>query len=79
MANQIGFDDHNASDLFRTKWAARWTARYFHLSSGEGVLLYGDVPLDRVWFFGLNRVNNLTCLYPKPGQNLSYTSRETLT
>ena len=27
--------------------------------------LYGDVPLDRVWFFGLavlNRVYNLTCL-----------------
>ena len=27
--------------------------------------LYGDVPLDRVWFFGLavlNRVCNLTCL-----------------
>ena len=30
--------------------------------------LYGDVPLDRVWFFGLavlNRVCNLTCLCPK--------------
>ena len=30
--------------------------------------LYGDVPLDRVWFFGLavlNRVYNLTCLCPK--------------
>ena len=29
--------------------------------------LYGDVPLDRVWFFGLavlNRVYNLTCLCP---------------
>ena len=49
--------------------------------------LYGDVPLDRVWFFGLavlNRVYNLTCLCPKEGKNLSYTgygitSRETLT
>ena len=30
--------------------------------------LYGDVPVDRVWFFGLavlNRVYNLTCLCPK--------------
>ena len=30
--------------------------------------LYGYVPLDRVWFFGLavlNRVYNLTCLCPK--------------
>ena len=30
--------------------------------------LYGDVPLDRVWFFGLavlNRVYNSTCLCPK--------------
>ena len=30
--------------------------------------LYGDVPLDRVWFFGLavlNRVYNLTFLCPK--------------
>ena len=36
--------------------------------------LYGDVPLDRVWFFGLaavNRVYNLTCLCPTQGQNLS--------
>ena len=36
--------------------------------------LFGDVPLDRVWiFFGLavlNRVYNMTCLYPKQGQNL---------
>ena len=35
--------------------------------------LYRDVPLDRVWFFGLaalNRVYNLTCLCPKKqGQN----------
>ena len=33
--------------------------------------LYGDVPLDRVWFFGLavlNRVYNLTCLCPKEGK-----------
>ena len=33
--------------------------------------LYGDVPLDRVWFFGLavlNRVYNLTCFCPKQGQ-----------
>ena len=36
--------------------------------------LYGDVPLDRVWLFGLaflNRVYNLTWLCPKEGQNLS--------
>ena len=36
--------------------------------------LYRDVPLDRVWFFGLtvlNRVYNLTCLCPTQGQNLS--------
>ena len=36
--------------------------------------LYGDVPLDRVWFFGfavLNRVYNLICLRPKRVKNLS--------
>ena len=36
--------------------------------------LYGDVSLDRVWFFGLavlNRVYNLSCLCPTQGQNLS--------
>ena len=36
--------------------------------------LYGDAPLDRVWFFDLavlNRVYNLTCLCPKQAQNLS--------
>ena len=36
--------------------------------------LYGHVPLDRVWFFGLavlNRVYNLTCLCPKQVKNLS--------
>ena len=35
--------------------------------------LYGYVPLDRVWFFGLavlNRVYNLTCLCPKQGMAL---------
>ena len=35
--------------------------------------LYGDVPLDRVWFFGLavlNRVYNLTCHCPKQGMVL---------
>ena len=35
--------------------------------------LYEDVPLDRVWFFGLavlNRVYNLTCLCPKQGMVL---------
>ena len=35
--------------------------------------LYGDVPLDRVWFFGLavvNGVYNLTYLCHKQGQNL---------
>ena len=33
--------------------------------------LYGDVPLDRVWFFGLvvlNGVYNLICFCPKQGQ-----------
>ena len=32
--------------------------------------LYGDVPLDRVWFFGLvvlSGVYNLTCFCPKQG------------
>ena len=29
--------------------------------------LYGDVPLDRVWFFELAVLNNLTCLCPKQG------------
>ena len=36
--------------------------------------LYGDGPLDRVWFFGLavlNRVYNLTCFCPKQVKNLS--------
>ena len=36
--------------------------------------LYGDVPLDRVWFFCLavlNRVYNLTCLCPKRVKDLS--------
>ena len=36
--------------------------------------LYGDVPLDRIWFFGLavlNRVCNLSWLCPKEGRNLS--------
>ena len=36
--------------------------------------LYGDVPLDRVWFFGLgvlNRVYNLTCLCHERVKNLS--------
>ena len=36
--------------------------------------LYGDVPLDREWFFGLavlNRVYNLTCLCPKQVKNPS--------
>ena len=36
--------------------------------------LYGDVALDRVWFFDLavlNRVYNLTCLCPKQVKNLS--------
>ena len=35
--------------------------------------LYGDVPLDRVWFFGLtvlNRVYNLTYLCPEQGKVL---------
>ena len=36
--------------------------------------LYGDVPLDRVGFFGLavlNRIYNSTCLCPKQVKNLS--------
>ena len=36
--------------------------------------LYGDVPLDKVWFLGLavlNRVYNLTYLCPKEVKNLS--------
>ena len=37
--------------------------------------LYGDVPLDRVWFFWprcpKQGVQYLTCLCPKHGQNLS--------
>ena len=73
-----------------------WSKAFAHPGSytGEGVGggtslfgLYGDVPLDRVWFFGLavlNRVYNLTCLCPKQGQNLyetgyGITTRETLT
>ena len=45
----------------------------YHLARGGGggtplFRLYGDMPLDRVWFFGLavlNRVCNLICLCPK--------------
>ena len=36
--------------------------------------LYGDMPLDRVWFISLsvlNRVYNSTCLFPKQVKNLS--------
>ena len=45
---------------------------YKQLNPGGTPLLglYEDVPLDRVWFFGLavlNRVYNLTCLFPKQG------------
>ena len=47
--------------------------------------LYRDMPLDRVWFFGLaglNRVDNFTRLCTKEGQNLSHgtgiTSQEML-
>ena len=48
----------------------------FHSSPGGDTPLfglYGDVPLDRVWFFGLavlNRVYNLTCLCAKQGMVL---------
>ena len=47
-----------------------------HYSRGGGTPLfelYGDVPLDRVWFFGLavlNRVYNSTCNCPKQGMVL---------
>ena len=54
------------------------TPLYKHPPGGGGGTslfgLYGDVPLDRVWFVGLvflNRVYNLTWLCPKEGQNLS--------
>ena len=49
----------------------------YEVSRGGGTSLfglYGDVPLDRVWFFGLtvlNRVYNLTCICPKRVKNLS--------
>ena len=59
----------------------RLKVRHFGKTSGKtpggGTTLfglYGDVPLDRVWFFGLavlNRVYNLTCLCPKQVKNLS--------
>ena len=58
----------------RTKDPSKWAA--YKPGGGDTPLfgLYGDVPLDRVWFFGLavlNRVYNLTCLCPKEGKNLS--------
>ena len=78
---------------------ATWSLHRFNVilqnseSPGRGggsTLLFGpyeDVPLDRVWFFGLadlNRVYDLTYVCPTQGQNLSktgygITSRETLT
>ena len=57
--------------------ALRDPRTFLHTIPGGGTPLfglYGDVPLDRVWFFGLavlNRVYNLTCLCPKEGKNLS--------
>ena len=52
-------------------------AHGLHIPGGGGGIalfgLHGDVPLDRVWFFGLavlNRVYNLTCLCPKQGMVL---------
>ena len=54
-----------------------WNAVSRRLGPGGGTPLfglYGDVPLDRVWFFGLavlNRVYNLTCLCHKLVKNLS--------
>ena len=54
-----------------------WSDKGTDFARGGGTPLfglYGDVPLDRVWFFGLavlNRLYNLTCLCPKQGQNLS--------
>jgi len=70
-----------------------WLSRVFtdHAQEGGGGTplfgRYGDVPLDRVGFFGLavlNRVYNFTRLCPKQVLNLSLTvngitSRETLT
>ena len=62
------------------KWYILSNTNYRHLlprGGGGGTPLFGlhgDVPLDRVWFFGLavlNRVYNLTCLCPTQGQNLS--------
>ena len=48
---------------------ARLLKGMFHTRGGTPLFgLYGDVPLDRVWFFGLavlNRVCNLICLCPK--------------
>ena len=41
--------------------------------------LYGDVPLDRVWFFGLsvlNRVYSFMQTCPRQGLNLSCTTKE---
>ena len=55
----------------RAGFHGKWEIEKWEEPSGGGTPLfglYGDVPLDRVWFFGLavlNRVYNLTCLCPK--------------
>ena len=38
MTNQIGPDEHNASDWFWTNWAVRWIAVIFHLPLATAVL-----------------------------------------
>ena len=57
-------------ELFGPMATSRW--RLFVPGGCTPLLgLYGDVPLNRVWFSGLavlNRVYNLTCLCPKQGQ-----------
>ena len=64
--------DHVYSAMVNVADGGCWSLTCDHPRGGGGGTplsgLYGDVPLDRVWFFGLavlNRVCNLTCLCPK--------------
>ena len=68
-------NNNSKRDISLSYTLTRDTQRTQNRSTGGGggggvttlLGLYGDVPLDRVWFFGLavlNRVYNLTCLCP---------------
>ncbi len=63
--------------VYKTRWSYIIYVEYTLHNPGGGTPLYGlygDVPLDRVWFFTppvLNRVYNFKLLCPKQGLKLS--------